>query len=86
MMGTDSFDFFCTSLSITALAEEFNKTPHDITLSITLTLLLRSVGAVVLGLLADRYGRKWPLVANLLVIAVLQLGTSFVSTFPQFLA
>lgn len=38
------------------------------------------------SLLSDRYGRKWPLVANLVVIAVLSLGTGFVKTFPQFLA
>ena len=38
------------------------------------------------GILSDRFGRKWPLVANLLFIAVLQLGVGFVQTFSQFLA
>lgn len=38
------------------------------------------------GILSDRFGRKWPLVGNLLIIAVLQLGAGFVKTFPQFLA
>jgi SHS family lactate transporter-like MFS transporter len=38
------------------------------------------------GILSDRFGRKWPLVANLLFIAILQLGVGFVQTFPQFLA
>jgi SHS family lactate transporter-like MFS transporter len=36
--------------------------------------------------LSDRFGRKWPLVANLLLCSVVQLGTSFVQTFNQFLA
>ena len=41
---------------------------------------------VIFGLLSDRFGRKWPLVANLLVVSVLSLGSGFVQTFQQFLA
>ena len=37
-------------------------------------------------MLSDRYGRKWPLVANLIVICVFELAVSFVETFPAFLA
>ena len=36
--------------------------------------------------MSDRFGRKWPLVANLIFIGVLQLGVGFVQTFSQFLA
>lgn len=35
---------------------------------------------------SDRFGRKWPLVFNLALIAVLELGAGFVQTFRQFLA
>jgi MFS transporter, SHS family, lactate transporter len=41
---------------------------------------------ITFGLLADRYGRKWPLVINLLVVAALELGSGFVQTYSQFLA
>ena len=41
---------------------------------------------VVFGVISDRYGRKWPLVVNLILCAVLQLGAGFVQTFQQFLA
>ena len=41
---------------------------------------------MIFGLLSDRYGRKWPLVANLLIICALSLGSGFVQTFHQFLA
>jgi len=41
---------------------------------------------VVFGILSDRYGRKWPLVFNLLLCCVLELGTGFVHTFSEFLA
>jgi len=41
---------------------------------------------VIFGILSDRFGRKWPLVINLLLCASLELGAGFVSTFSQFLA
>ncbi|TNY18325.1 carboxylic acid transporter [Rhodotorula diobovata] len=82
----DAIDFFSVSLSNHRLSEYFDKPLKTITTSITLTLLFRPVGAIIFGLLSDRYGRKWPLIADLLVCGVLSLGTAFVKTFSQFLA
>ncbi|KAH8992587.1 MFS general substrate transporter [Lactarius hatsudake] len=82
----DAIDFFNVALSVTALATQFEKDTSSITTAITLTLLVRSIGAVFFGVLSDRFGRKWPLVANLLLCSSVQLGTSFVQTFQQFLA
>lgn len=44
---------------------------------ITLTLLFRPLGAVIFGLLSDRFGRKWPLIADLICCSILSLGTAF---------
>lgn len=41
---------------------------------------------VVFGILSDRFGRKWPLVANMILVAILEVGSGFVQTFSQFLA
>jgi len=82
----DALDFFSVSLSVTSLEAQFGKSSSTITTAITLTLLFRSLGAVIFGILSDRYGRKWPLVYNLILVAVLELGAGFVQTFPQFLA
>ena len=41
---------------------------------------------VIFGVLSDRFGRKWPLVFNLILVAILELGAGFVQTFSQFLA
>ena len=41
---------------------------------------------VLFGIISDRFGRKWPLVANLVLIAVLELGSGFVNTYKEFLA
>lgn len=82
----DAIDFFSVSLSVAHLQTQFDRSTHDITTAITLTLLFRSVGAVVFGIISDRFGRKWPLIINLLMIAVLELGSGFVETFHAFLA
>lgn len=83
----DAFDFFSVSITLTRLSKAFNNRPiSDLTQSITLTLLFRSVGALSFGVLTDRFGRRWPLTANLVLIAILALATAFVQTFQQFLA
>jgi len=82
----DAFDFFSVSLTVTPIATQFNKQPSDITWAITLTLMLRSVGAAIFGILGDRYGRKYPYIANLVLLIIFEMCTGFVQTFPQFLA
>jgi SHS family lactate transporter-like MFS transporter len=52
---------------------------------ITITLMLRSVGALFFGFLSDRYGRKWPVIINLFLFSVLELASGFCKTLPQFL-
>lgn len=77
----DSLDFFTVSLTITSLSEEFGRSKTDITWGITLVLMFRSVGAVLFGIAADRYGRKWPFVVNNILFIVLELVSSQ-SLFP----
>jgi len=55
----DAFDFFTVSLTVSDLAKDFGKTTKDITWGITLVLMFRSVGSIIFGIAADRYGRKW---------------------------
>jgi len=68
------------------MAETFDRSKTDITWGITLVLMFRSVGAIIFGIAADRYGRKWPFVANNVLFIVLELGTGFCQTYDQFLA
>lgn len=53
------------------------------TQGMTVTLMLRSVGAIIFGVLADRYGRKWPMIINLALFVVLELGAGFCNTLSQ---
>lgn len=81
----DAFDFFTVSLTIEELADTFGKTKADITWGITLVLMLRSVGSIIFGLAADRYGRKWPFIVNNILFIVLELGTGFCNDYNSFL-
>ncbi|KAH7885614.1 carboxylic acid transporter [Phlebopus sp. FC_14] len=81
----DALDFFSVSLSVNLLGKQFNRSTASITTAITLTLLFRSAGAVIFGVLSDRFGRKWPLVFNLLLCCAFSLATGFVNTYSQFL-
>ncbi|KAL6879220.1 lactate/pyruvate transporter [Trichoderma novae-zelandiae] len=82
----DAFDFHALSIQTVKLSKYYGRSKTDITTAITLTLLLRSVGAAVFGLAGDRWGRKWPMVFNMLVLGALQIATIYSKTFNTFLA
>ncbi|GAB1209730.1 hypothetical protein APSETT445_008511 [Aspergillus pseudonomiae] len=82
----DAFDFHALSIQQVKLAKYYHRTKTEISTAITLTLLLRSVGAAFFGLAGDKFGRKWPMVLNMIVLGVLQIATIYSSTFQQFLA
>jgi len=48
--------------------------------------MFRSVGSIIFGIISDRFGRKWPLVAAVLMFSVVEMGSGFVQTFQQFIA
>lgn len=82
----DAFDFHALSIQTVKLSKYFHTSKTNITTAITLTLLLRSVGAAFFGLAGDKFGRKWPMVINMLVLGLLQVATIYARTFNQFLA
>jgi len=72
-------------MSLTAIAREFHETDAAIALSITLTLAFRPVGAFVFGLMADRYGRRLPLMIDLVFFSVIEVLTGLAPSFTSFL-
>ena len=81
----DAFDFFLVSFTLTAIAKEFGQTDKAIALSITLTLAFRPVGAFIFGLMADRYGRRLPLMIDLIFYSIVEVCTGLVHTYWSFL-
>lgn len=58
---------------MSGLAKTFDKSKTDITWGITLVLMFRSVGSILFGIAADRYGRKWPFIVNNALFVALEL-------------
>ena len=81
----DAFDFFLVVMTLTAIAKEFGKSDADIAFSLLLTLLFRPLGALIFGLLADRYGRKIPLMLDLVFYSVIEVLTGFAPNYTTFL-
>ena len=81
----DAFDFFLVSFCLTAIAKEFHQSDKAIASSIFITLAFRPVGAFFFGLLADRYGRRLPLMIDLVFYSVVEVATGFAPTFTSFL-
>ena len=81
----DAFDFFLVAFCLTAIGNEFHQPDKAVALSITLTLAFRPVGAFIFGLMADRYGRRLPLMIDLIFYSVVEVATGFSPNFTTFL-
>jgi SHS family lactate transporter-like MFS transporter len=81
----DAFDFFLVVFSVTAIAAEFHRSDKEVALSIALTLAFRPVGAFVFGLLADRYGRRLPLMIDLVFYSACEVASGLAPSYRVFL-
>jgi MFS transporter, SHS family, lactate transporter len=81
----DAFDFFVLVFLIDTLSHQFGVSKKDIVLTTTATLAMRPVGALIFGLLADRYGRRIPLMANVIFFSVIELVCGFAPNYTIFL-
>jgi MFS transporter, SHS family, lactate transporter len=81
----DAFDFFLVAFCLTAIGRDFHQPDKAVALSITLTLAFRPVGAFIFGLIADRYGRRLPLMIDLVFYSAVEVATGFSPNFTTFL-
>lgn len=81
----DAFDFHALSIQQVKIAKYYDTTKTIISTAITLTLLLRSVGSIIFGMIGDKFGRKWPLVVNMIVLGLLQIGTIYARNIGEFI-
>ena len=77
----DAFDFTVFLLIMVPIAKEFDVPLTDVALVFTLTLWMRLVGAVASGWLADRVGRKLPLMISILGYSLCNFIAGFSPTF-----
>src|ERR1700730_18113294 len=81
----DAFDIFVVVFLFDTLAHQFGVTKKEIVLTTTATLAMRPIGALLFGLLADRYGRRIPLMANVIYFSVIELMCGFSPNYTFFL-
>jgi SHS family lactate transporter-like MFS transporter len=81
----DAFDFFVVVFLFDSLAAQFHVTKAAIVATLSWTLLMRPVGALIFGLLTDRYGRRIPLIANVIFFSVIELLCGFAPNYAVFL-
>jgi SHS family lactate transporter-like MFS transporter len=81
----DAFDFFVVVMTLTAIAKEFGRSDAEIAFSISLTLAFRPVGAFIFGLLADRYGRRLPLMLDLIFYSIVEVLSGLAPSYWSFL-
>ena len=81
----DAFDFFVVVFLVDTLAVQFQVTKTAIVWTLTATLAMRPLGALLFGLLADRYGRRVPLMADVIFFSVVELLCGFAPNYTVFL-
>ena len=81
----DAFDFFILVFCVSALATQFQTKVSAITEAIFLTLAMRPVGAILFGLMADRFGRRPTLMVDIIAYSVFELASAFAPSLKIFL-
>src|SRR5438552_3539964 len=59
------------------MARDFGTSIADLSYAITITLAMRPVGAFIFGLLGDRFGRRIPLMIDIIFYSLMELLTAF---------
>ncbi len=82
----DAFDFFILTFVLAPVARDLNVSIAQVAATITGSLAMRPVGALFFGMLADRFGRRWPLMLNIIFYSVVEVLSGLAPNFKVFLA
>ncbi len=81
----DAFDFFLVVFLVDNLAARFNVQKSAVVWTITAALAMRPVGALIFGSLADRYGRRKPLMLVVIYFSTITVLSGLSPNYGTFL-
>jgi SHS family lactate transporter-like MFS transporter len=81
----DAFDFFVVIFLVDTLAANFHVDKKAIVWTISIALAMRPVGALIFGSLADRFGRRQPLIACVLYFSAVTMLSAFAPNYATFM-
>ena len=81
----DAFDFFILTLVIDDIAKSYGRSRPDIAFTLTVALAMRPLGAIIFGIMADRLGRRLPLMINVIFYAVVSVLSGLAPSYQVFL-
>jgi len=81
----DAFDFFILTYVIAQVAADFHRSVDSIAFTLTASLLMRPVGAFIFGLMADRWGRRLPLIFDIVFYSVMEVLSGLAPSYRVFL-
>jgi len=81
----DAFDFFLMVFMLSAIAKEFGTDVKSVAEGVFLTLAARPIGAFVFGWLAEHFGRRPVLMADIIFFSVFELASGFAPTLASLL-
>ena len=81
----DAFDFFVVVFLFNELSSRFGVSKTRIVVSLTLTLAMRPIGALIFGWLGDRFGRRKPLMICVAYFSTMTVLSGFAPSYVWFL-
>ncbi|MES2327320.1 MAG: MFS transporter [Pseudomonadota bacterium] len=81
----DAFDYFLLVFMFSAIAKEFGTDVKAVSEAVFLTLAARPIGAFVFGWLAEHFGRRPVLMADIILFSVLEFASGFAPTLTTLL-
>jgi MFS transporter, SHS family, lactate transporter len=81
----DALDFFLLTFVLVPISREFGRSIPEVAFAITLTLMARPLGALLFGFLGDKFGRRIPLMIDIVFYSLMELLTAFAPNFTVFL-
>jgi len=81
----DAFDFFILTYVLNDVARDFHRSRPDIALTLTASLAMRPLGALIFGLLADRFGRRLPLMLDIVFYSIIEVLSGLAPGYRSFM-